>query len=126
MRMNTLQKTTFNIAKFTNENNRQLTKTIFLGNGGRPTSDSAACFMTRGYGQNVSLHGPDDLANLINGLDSSEALALGVIATDKADRNADDIIDVVTARSLREPRAGVIARTTEYLIFRPREPGFML
>ncbi len=117
---------TFRIAKFTNENNRQLTKTVSLGNDGRPKSDGSACFMTRGSGQNVTLGGPNDLADLINRLDSSEALSLGVIATAKVGRQPDDTVNVVTARNLREPRAGVVARTTEHLVFRSDERGFML
>jgi hypothetical protein len=116
----------FRIAKFTNENNRQLTKTISLGDDGRPKSDGSACFMTRGSGQNLSLEGPHDLADLINRLDSSEALSLGAIETAKVGRQPGDAVFVVTARNLCEPRPGVIARTAEYVTFQPSEAGFML
>ena len=118
--------TTFRIAKFRNENSRQLTKTISLGDNRCPKSDGSACFMTRGLGQNVSLEGPHDLADLINRLDSSEALSLGVIATADVNRQPDDTVNVVTARQLREPRDGVIARTAQYVAFQPGEAGFML
>jgi len=116
----------FTVAKFTKENDQQLTKTISLQSDGRLKSDGSACLMTRGHGQNVTLSGPDELAALINGLESSVALSLGVIAMAKVDRQRDDTVNVVTARNLHEPRAGVIARTAEYVIFEPREPGFML
>jgi hypothetical protein len=118
--------TAFRIAKFTNENDRQLTKSISFGDDGRLKSDGSTCFMARGSGQNVSLEGPQDLADLINRLDSSEALSLGAIETAKVGRRPDDAVNVVTARKLREPRAGVIARTAEYIAFQPGKVGFML
>lgn len=49
-----------------------------------------------------------------------------MIDTAKVGRQPGDRVNVVTARNLREPRGGVIARTTDYLIFRSGEPGFML
>jgi hypothetical protein len=116
----------FIVAKFTKENDGQLTKSISLGDDGSLKSDGSACVMTRGCGQNVVLNGPDELAALINGLESSEALSLGKIATAKVGRQPDDIVNVVTARNLHQPRAGVIARTAEYVIFEAGEPGVML
>jgi hypothetical protein len=117
---------TFRISKFTNENNRQLTKSISLGDDGRPKSDGGACFMTRGVGQNFTLGGPKDLADLIDRLDSFEALSLGVIATTKVGRQPDNRVNVVAAHKLREPRDGVIARTAQYVAIQPGEAGFML
>jgi len=116
----------FSVAKFTNEQNRQLSKIISLGDDGRLKSDASACFMARGHGRNVAVEGPSDLADLINQLESSEALSLGRIDMAKVNRQPDDVLDVVTARSLREPQDGVIARTAQYLTFQAGEPGFML
>lgn len=67
--------------------------------------------MARGHGRNVAVEGPSDLADLINQLELSEALSLGRIDMAKVNRQPDVVLDVVTARSLREPQDGVIART---------------
>lgn len=119
-------KSTLRFTKFINANHNLLSKIISSGDDGHPKSDSTACLMTHGYGQNVTVSSPHDLAGLINGLSAFEAISIGAIDAAKVNRQPNDIVGVVTARNLREPRDGVITRTTDYLAFQPDEPGFML
>jgi hypothetical protein len=57
--------------------NGLLCKRIALGADGRPVSDGSPCRMWAGTATRVEIKGACGLAELISGMDSSEALILG-------------------------------------------------
>ena len=118
--------TSMAITIFQKADNGLLSKSISLGDDGQPKSDGSACLMFRGSARGVEVAGAVELAAIINGLKSSEAISLGVIDDAKTGSTPGNPVNVVTARKLPAPRDGVIARTTEYLVFQSQCPGFML
>jgi hypothetical protein len=59
-----------------------LTKRIALSADGGIKNDSSACVMSRGTARRVPIHSAAQLANLIDGLDSNQAIALGRLRAD--------------------------------------------
>jgi hypothetical protein len=97
-----------------------LTKRISLAADGTVKSDGSACLMAHGSAQRMRLAGADDLAALIEGAQSNQALALGVLRPGLPDR-----VTVVTKSKLNGA-ADVIARTGADIVFRRAEPAWAL
>jgi hypothetical protein len=97
-----------------------LTKRISLAADGTVKSDGSACLMAHGSAQRMRLAGADDLAALIEGTQSNQALALGVLRPGLPDR-----VTVVTKSKLNGA-ADVIARTGADIVFRRAEPAWAL
>jgi hypothetical protein len=97
-----------------------LTKRISLGPDGKVISDGSACVMSRGRAWRIELNSPQQLAELISGLGSRQAITLGALRDDLPDE-----VQVV-ARHRLNGAAGVIARTQDFLGFRPGAPAFSL
>ena len=94
-----------------------LTKRISLAADGTVVSDGNDCLMVSGVAARTRIAGAGDLAALIDGVQSNQALALGALRLGLPDR-----VDVVTKRKLNGA-AGVIARTGDYIGFRRDTPG---
>jgi len=97
-----------------------LTKRIRLGPDGTVVSDGSACVMTSGTARRVVLNSLQELADLINALQSNEAIALGALRDDLPEEVR------VTTKNKFDGAAGVIVRTQDFVRFRPRLPAFAL
>ncbi len=96
-----------------------LTKRIRIIDGAL-RADGSACVMTEGEAQVVPAPSASALAHVIGGLNSAQALAIGVLREGNAAR-------VVTRRALNgHAEPGVIARTAESIFFRPQAPAWTL
>jgi hypothetical protein len=80
------------IVSFT-KTNGPLSKRIWLAPDGTVKSNGDACVMAHGRAERVRLSGAADLAALIEGVQSNQALGLGALRDGLPDR-----VDVVTAR----------------------------
>lgn len=102
-----------------------LTKRIALQPDGKPKSDGSACIMPSGAARRVHLDSVADLAHLIAGLGSDEAIALGALRPDLPDE-----VTLVTKKRLEklngEAPANVVARTGDHILYRPGAPAFAL
>ena len=86
--------------------NGPLSKQIEIIND-KVVSDGAPCRMGRGRAERVRLAGLEDLPVLIESFGSAQALALGALRADIADK-----VEIATKKALAAaPRAGAIART---------------
>jgi hypothetical protein len=114
----------FEIVRLTKDGG-PLTKEISLNDDGSTRSDGSACIMPRGIAERIPLAGVDELAKLITGLSSDQAIALGALRWDLPDQ-----VSVVTKRRLQQLNghagANVIARTDDSILYRKGEPGFAL
>ena len=117
-----LQVTHIAITLFT-KNRGPLTKTIALDAAGTPKSDGGACRMARGRAERRLLDGVADLATLIEGLNSRQAIGLGALRADLPDEVA--IVSKTELTRITD-RTGVAARTAEYVVYREGEPAFLL
>src|SRR5215472_2236257 len=97
-----------------------LTKRISLNPDGTVISDGSACVMSRGRAWRLKLSCAQQLADLIASLTSSEAITLGALREDLPDK-----VQVVSNHRLRGG-SGVIARTEDFICFRPGAPAFTL
>jgi hypothetical protein len=97
-----------------------LTKTIALGGDGVPVSDGSACIMSRGRARRFRFGVARQLADLIDGLTSGEAITLGALRRDLPDEVA------IIAKDKLNGAAGVVARTQEYFVFESGAPAFAL
>ena len=84
-----------------NKTGGPLTKRITLTADGKITSDGSACTMSRGRAKRVRIGGLDELAALIEGLTSEQAIALGALRDELPDE-----VRIVTKAAL----AGVAAQ----------------
>ena len=75
----------FEIVRFTKEGG-PLTKKISLNADGSTTSDGSACIMPRGTADRIALANVDELASLVTGLRSDQALGLGALRSDLPDQ----------------------------------------
>jgi hypothetical protein len=110
----------FEIIVFT-KNGGALTKRISIFRNGTILSDGSECAMPKGIARRAQITGVHDLADLINGLNSDQALALG--------RLRDDLpgtCGVVTKDRLKRSAAHVIARTSEFISYKEGMPAFAL
>ncbi len=102
-----------------------LTKRISLGDDGLLVSDGSACVMGAGAAKRLRLPGISAFADLIGGLTSSQAIALGSLGGDLPDE-----VEVTTAKKLAEMNgtapAHVIARTAGYINYAAKQPALAL
>jgi hypothetical protein len=99
-----------------------LTKRIGLGGGGELVSDGSACVMSRGRARRVELNSAQQLADLIGGLGSSEAVTLGALR-----KGLPDEVEVATKHRVNgASRPDLIARSRDYISFRPGVRAFTL
>ena len=100
-----------------------LGKRIFLDVSGKIVSDGSACTMSRGRATRVRIDDLGELAALIEGLTSKQAIALGALRDELPDE-----VRIVTKAALA---AGVatndaVARTAENLVYRSSRPALTL
>jgi hypothetical protein len=102
-----------------------LSKRISLGKDGKLVNDASACAMGKGTACRVVIGCMQDLADVIGKLKSSEALALGALRCDLADK-----VEVVTKEKLERingvPRPDLIARTGADIVYTAGEPALVL
>jgi hypothetical protein len=99
-----------------------LTKRIGLGGDGELVSDGSACVMWRGWARRVALSSAQQLADLIGGLGSREAITLGALR-----EGLPDEVEVATKyRVIGASRPDRIARSRDYISFRPGVRAFTL
>jgi hypothetical protein len=104
------------------KNNGPLTKRISLSADGSLKSDGSACVMSRGTARRVELSSAQQLADLIGSLGSSEAITLGALW-----EGLPDEVEVATKHGVNgAARPDLIARSQEYINFRPFTPAFTL
>ena len=101
-----------------------MSKRIYLSDDGRVISDGSACVMPSGIAKRikVTLAG---FGALISSQPSQQAIALGVLRGDLPDR-----VQIVTKHRLQQMNGAIgpdiIARTADFIVYRPDEPGLML
>jgi DNA polymerase I-like protein with 3'-5' exonuclease and polymerase domains len=100
-----------------------LTKQISLSPDGTLVKDSSACVMAHGTAERVRVAGVAALGALIEGLEPSQAIALGTLRADLPDR-----VEVTTKNRLVNgvARPDIIARTGANIIYRGGQPAFAL
>ena len=97
-----------------------LSKHITLTKSGKIKADGSACRMTRGQARRVKLKGVAELAELIEPMGSSEALALGRLRAGLPDK-----VRIIRKDELDDATpSGTIARTTDYIVFAPGKPAY--
>jgi len=96
-----------------------LTKHIFLASDGSIKADGSACVMSRGAAKRFRFDSMQQFADLISAFQPNEALAVGALRADLPDE-----VQVVTKRNLNgATRPEIIARTQDYISYRPGEPA---
>jgi hypothetical protein len=101
--------------------NSPLTKRIAIVDG-KLKSDASACRMVAGTAHRMPLDSPASLAKLLENMPSQEAIALGRLRADLADK-----VEVVLKTHLKGSTSpNIIARTGDYLSFAPSKPAYML
>ena len=111
----------FEITVFT-KTGGPLTKRIWLDPDGSVKSDGSQCIMTRGRARRCTMGSMQGLADLINATTQYEALATGPLRPDLPAE-----VEVVTKRKLDGANhPGVIARSQDYLGYRPGELAVVL
>ena len=99
-----------------------LTKRITLTADGKITSDGGACTMAHGHAKRKRLGCVDELATLIEGLSSKQAIALGALRDELPDE-----VGIVTKAALTNgPINGAVARTGDNLVYRSGRPALSL
>src|SRR5258705_6596035 len=98
-----------------------LTKRISLAPDGTLKKDGSACVMARGTAERVQIAGVDALGALIEGLQASQAIALGALRAGLPDK-----VEVTTEKKLINgvARPDIIARTGANIVY--RGPAFAL
>jgi hypothetical protein len=97
-----------------------LTKVISLAADGSVHSDGSRCKMSDGKAWRVVVDDVEHLANLINGLKSTQAITLGALRKDLPDEVK------VTVKDKLNGEAGVIARDKEHITYRKGKPALAL
>jgi hypothetical protein len=98
-----------------------LTKRIGLKSDGTVHSDGSACTMASGRACRKQINRVEELAELIEGLKSNQAIALGALGSDRPDD-----VKVVTKSQLNGRAHDVIARTGDDITYRTGQPTFAL
>ncbi len=99
-----------------------LTKSIRLDKDGKIVSDGSACTMAHGQARRMEIADIGELAKLIEGLRSNQALALGALRPDLPNE-----VGIVTKDELNgETRPDIIARTGSDILYRKGSPAFAL
>jgi hypothetical protein len=97
-----------------------LTKRISLAPDGSAKSDGSACLMARGVARRVRVEDVGEFANLIERVESNQAIALGALRPGLPDE-----VTVVTKGKLTGA-PDVIARTGTDIVYLKRQPAFAL
>ena len=90
-----------------------LTKHISLTADGSIKRDGGACVMARGVASRLAIASAADLAEVIDGLTTNQALALGALRAGLPDE-----VKVVTKAKLNGARPDVIARSSIDIVYR--------
>jgi hypothetical protein len=102
-----------------------LTKVIRLSPDGKIISDGSACVMARGRASRVRLPSHADFAPLINGLEQTQAIALGALRPGLPDH-----VEIVTKKRLTELNGktppNIVARTSGHIEYIEKQPTFAL
>jgi hypothetical protein len=99
-----------------------LTKRISLSSDGSIKSDGSECVMGRGTARRFMSDRMEGCADLIGRLSSDEALALGTLRSDLPEE-----VEVVCKKYLNGvTRPNLIARTQDYIVYRPGELALVL
>jgi hypothetical protein len=99
-----------------------LTKSISIAPDGSIISDGSACVMSRGTAQRAKIPDVTQLAELIEGMGSNQALGLGALRADLPDQ-----VHVVRKAKINGTTSpDIIARTADNILYRPSEPAFAL
>ena len=102
-----------------------LTKRISISPEGELLSDGSACVMSAGFAWQETFYTLTDFGSFIDNLEFNKAIALGVLRNDLSEP-----VQVVTKRRLRKSsstsRYDRIARTREYIDYRPGRPALVL
>ena len=104
------------IVKFT-KSDGPLTKRICLDENGAVKSDGSACVMSRGVAHRTPVACVGSLGELIGGMRSDQAIALGALRH--------GLPDEVAIATRKKAVGAVISRTTDNIIYRT-QPGFVL
>jgi hypothetical protein len=99
-----------------------LTKRISIAPDGSIVSDGSACKMSRGIAQRAKIFNVTQLAKLIEGMGSHQALGLGALRADLPD----PVRVVIKAQINANTPADIIARTADTIHYRRGEPAFVL
>jgi hypothetical protein len=99
-----------------------LTKRISILADGSISSDGSACVMSRGIARRAKISDVTQLAILIEGMTSDQALGLGALRADLPD----PVRVVRKAHINGSTPSDVIARTADNILFRLGEPAFAL
>jgi hypothetical protein len=110
------------IATFTKADG-PLTKRIGLAPDGTLHSDGSACVMSAGSAQRMVFDDLTTFADHVAAMSPQEALALGALRDDLL-----DTVQIATKRALNgtEFRPDLIARTADYIMYRPDRPALVL
>ena len=113
----------FEIVKLTKRGG-PLSKRISLAADGSLISDGSACVMSRG--EAIRVRGTsDEIGELITGLNSCQAIALGALNDNLPDR-----VDIATKEQIQQmngtPVPNLIARTSDSISYRPDQPALLL
>jgi hypothetical protein len=98
-----------------------LTKRISLAADGTVHSDGSACKMAHGRACRKQINGVKELAELIKGLKSNQAIVLGQLRADLADE-----VKIVPKSELNGHEHNVIARTRDTITYRAGQHTFAL
>jgi hypothetical protein len=98
-----------------------LTKVISLAKDGLVKSDGSSCVMTSGKAERYYLKDITELAELIERLDSNQAIALGALRPELPDE-----IEITTKDRLDGVRYDLIARTANSIIYEKEQPALAL
>jgi hypothetical protein len=98
-----------------------LTKRISLTDDGLLKSDGSACVMSRGVAERIEINNIARFGELIGGLTSDQAIALGTLRTGLPDK-----VTIATAKAINgHARPDMIARTAANIVYR-QQPGLAL
>ena len=99
-----------------------LTKRIGLATDGSITSDGSECVMARGVARRVPIANIKQFAELLDNINSNQAIALGMLRPDLPGE-----VGVVTKKELNgHARPDVIARTGSDILYCKGQPAFAL
>jgi hypothetical protein len=98
-----------------------LTKRIALTDSGTAKSDGGACLMSRGEARRAEIADVGELAALIGGLESNQAIALGRLRVGLPER-----VEIVTKARMNGAASNIIARTGDDIVYKKGHPAFVL
>jgi hypothetical protein len=112
---------TVEIVRFT-KSDGPLTKRIYLAEDGSARSDGSACVMPRGFAERFPISDIGQFGDLIGGLKSNEAIALGALRAGLSDE-----VKIATKRALNgSTRSDVIARTESNIVYKAGQSALAL